>query len=178
MLALWRLLTRTPPRWTVSPRSAFSRAPAALRTIATRASAPLSVRTPQHRGSMTSRSGSRALATEATPVSTINNVSSGDFTRQEVELDGGRKMPFYVYNKRIDKPLLDKREYRLIRLENELEALLICDTETDKASAAMDVRVGHLSDPPSLQGMAHFCEHLLFMGTKKYPRENLSLIHI
>ena len=121
---------------------------------------------------MTSRSGSRALATEATPVSTISNVSSGDFTRQEVELDGGRKMPFYVYNKRIDKPLLDKREYRLIRLENELEALLICDTETDKASAAMDVRVGHLSDPPSLQGMAHFCEHLLFMGTKKYPREN------
>lgn len=24
----------------------------------------------------------------------------------------------------------------------------------------------------NLQGLAHFCEHLLFMGTEKYPKEN------
>ncbi|KAK4053747.1 metalloprotease [Microbotryomycetes sp. JL201] len=69
----------------------------------------------------------------------------------------------------------DDRQYRLIMLENGMEALLISDPKADKASAAMDVKVGHLSDPEDLQGLAHFCEHLMFMGTEKagrYPREN------
>ncbi|KAM3578800.1 metalloprotease [Umbelopsis sp. WA50703] len=74
------------------------------------------------------------------------------------------------------KPLLksdnDDRDYRLIRLSNKLEVLLIHDKDTDKSSAALDVHVGHLSDPNDLQGLAHFCEHLLFMGTEKYPKEN------
>lgn len=48
-----------------------------------------------------------------------------------------------------------------------MEVLLIHDPLTDKAAAAMDVRVGHLNDPEDLQGLAHFCEHLMFMGTDK-----------
>lgn len=48
-----------------------------------------------------------------------------------------------------------------------MEVLLISDPKADKASAAMDVKVGHLSDPEDLQGLAHFCEHLMFMGTEK-----------
>lgn len=59
------------------------------------------------------------------------------------------------------------RSGRLIMLENGMEALLISDPTTDKAAAAMDVKVGHLSDPEDLQGLAHFCEHLMFMGTEK-----------
>lgn len=55
----------------------------------------------------------------------------------------------------------------LIMLANGMEALLISDPTTDKASAAMDVKVGHLQDPEDLQGLAHFCEHLMFMGTEK-----------
>lgn len=31
---------------------------------------------------------------------------------------------------------------------------------------------GCMSDPWKLQGLAHFLEHMLFMGTKKYPEEN------
>jgi len=31
------------------------------------------------------------------------------------------------------------------------------------------VRVGATSDPPVLQGLAHFCEHMLFLGSQKYP---------
>ncbi|KAJ2317613.1 metalloprotease, partial [Coemansia sp. RSA 2681] len=41
-----------------------------------------------------------------------------------------------------------------------------------KSCAALDVNVGSLADPPAFQGLAHFCEHLLFMGTTKYPKEN------
>lgn len=26
-----------------------------------------------------------------------------------------------------------------------------------------------MSDPPELPGLAHFCEHMLFLGTEKYP---------
>lgn len=80
--------------------------------------------------------------------------------------------PYAIYNKCFEMSSLDDRTYRLIKLGNGLEAMVIHDPETDKASAAMDVRVGHLSDPIELQGLAHFCEHLLFMGTEKYPREN------
>ena len=29
-----------------------------------------------------------------------------------------------------------------------------------------------MSDPDELPGLAHFCEHMLFLGTKKYPEEN------
>ena len=29
-----------------------------------------------------------------------------------------------------------------------------------------------MSDPWKLQGLAHFLEHMLFMGTTKYPEEN------
>lgn len=31
---------------------------------------------------------------------------------------------------------------------------------------------GHMSDPDELPGLAHFCEHMLFLGTEKYPDEN------
>eukprot|EP00467_Chlorarachnion_reptans_P001150 CAMPEP_0114521978 /NCGR_PEP_ID=MMETSP0109-20121206/20500_1 /TAXON_ID=29199 /ORGANISM="Chlorarachnion reptans, Strain CCCM449" /LENGTH=994 /DNA_ID=CAMNT_0001703171 /DNA_START=54 /DNA_END=3038 /DNA_ORIENTATION=+ len=66
----------------------------------------------------------------------------------------------------------DARVYRVIKLKNELEAILISDPNTDKAGAAIDVHVGHFSDPNELPGLAHFLEHMLFMGTKTFPDEN------
>lgn len=36
----------------------------------------------------------------------------------------------------------------------------------------MDVNVGSMADPDDVPGLAHFLEHLLFMGTAKYPEEN------
>ncbi|KAI1326360.1 ubiquitin carboxyl-terminal hydrolase-like protein [Xylariaceae sp. FL0255] len=67
---------------------------------------------------------------------------------------------------------VDNRKYRLIRLPNKLEALLVHDADTDKGSAALDVNVGYFRDDVEMPGMAHAVEHLLFMGTKKYPEEN------
>ncbi|KAI1004510.1 putative zinc protease [Podosphaera aphanis] len=72
----------------------------------------------------------------------------------------------------LETPSLDDRSYRVIRLPNQLEILLVHDAETDKASAAMDVNVGNFCDEEDMPGMAHAVEHLLFMGTKKYPIEN------
>ncbi len=67
----------------------------------------------------------------------------------------------------LETPALDDRQYRVIKLENQLEVLLVQDADTDKASAAMDVNVGNFSDPPEFPGMCHIIEHMLFMGTKK-----------
>ena len=66
----------------------------------------------------------------------------------------------------------DDRSYRLLVLPNLLQALLVHDPDTDKAAAALDVGVGHWADPPHLPGLAHFLEHMLFLGTDKYPDEN------
>jgi insulysin len=35
----------------------------------------------------------------------------------------------------------------------------------------MNVRVGSLEDPENREGLAHFCEHMLFLGTEKYPNQ-------
>lgn len=67
----------------------------------------------------------------------------------------------------IEQSTNDDRDYRLIRLDNGMECLLVSDPKTDKSAAGISVRVGHLSDPENAPGMAHFCEHLLFMGTEK-----------
>ena len=67
----------------------------------------------------------------------------------------------------LEKPELDDRSYRVIRLPNKLEALLVHDPDTDKASASVNVNVGSFSDADDMPGMAHAVEHLLFMGTKK-----------
>uniref|UniRef100_A0A183ATP8 Peptidase_M16 domain-containing protein n=1 Tax=Echinostoma caproni TaxID=27848 RepID=A0A183ATP8_9TREM len=66
----------------------------------------------------------------------------------------------------------DKRVYKAYRASNDMRVLLISDPETDKAAACMTVNVGSLCDPRQLPGLAHFCEHMLFLGTEKYPQEN------
>jgi len=40
----------------------------------------------------------------------------------------------------IAKPSLDRRLYRVIQLENELEALLVSDSEVQQSAASMDVK--------------------------------------
>lgn len=126
------------------------------------------------------------------------------------------------------KPPNDRRLYRLIRLSNGLEAILVHDPQiypdgppslplnedddndeeheqeeeeeegeeddeeegdegdedemkvdgpmgapqTKKAAAAMCVGIGSFSDPFEAQGLAHFLEHMLFMGSEQFPDEN------
>jgi len=63
----------------------------------------------------------------------------------------------------------DKREYRAIRLDNKLEVIMVSDPESDKSAAALSVGVGLMFDPMSQQGMAHYLEHMLFLGTDRFP---------
>ena len=63
----------------------------------------------------------------------------------------------------------DEREYRLLTLENQMQVLLISDPDTLKAAASLDVNVGSGDNPEGRGGLAHFLEHMLFLGTDKYP---------
>lgn len=63
----------------------------------------------------------------------------------------------------------DFKKYRSLTLDNGLRVLLVHNKETDKCAAALAVNVGHFNDPHNRQGLAHFLEHMLFLGTKKYP---------
>lgn len=73
----------------------------------------------------------------------------------------------------LEHPDLDDRSYRVIELPNKLEALLVHDAQTDKASASLNVNVGNFSDDEDMPGMAHAVEHLLFMGTEKVSRNSI-----
>lgn len=64
------------------------------------------------------------------------------------------------------------REYKYIELNNKLSALLVSDSTAKQSSSALVVGVGSFSDPPNIPGIAHFLEHMLFMGSSKYPSEN------
>ncbi|WCE28939.1 insulinase family protein [Vibrio sp. SCSIO 43137] len=64
----------------------------------------------------------------------------------------------------------DTNHYRYLTLDNGLRVLLVQDDHAQKAAAALAVNVGHFDDPADRQGLAHYLEHMLFLGTSKYPK--------
>eukprot|EP00435_Cladocopium_sp_Y103_P016958 s317_g4.t1 len=72
----------------------------------------------------------------------------------------------------VEKSPLDNRNYKASTLRNGLRVLCCSDTAADRAAAALDVHVGYFSDPDDIPGLAHFCEHMLFLGTEPFPEEN------
>ena len=73
---------------------------------------------------------------------------------------------------KILKPPLDKRTYDTFTLPNGLKVLLCSDPASTTSAVAMNVHVGACSDPVEIPGLAHFCEHMLFLGTEMYPEED------
>ncbi|CAN0363807.1 unnamed protein product, partial [Scytosiphon promiscuus] len=75
----------------------------------------------------------------------------------------------------VEKSPNDDREYLAMELPNGMKVILVSDPDTKISAAAMDVHVPYakgLNVPLyDLPGLAHFCEHLLFLGTDKYPDE-------
>ncbi|KAM7347169.1 nardilysin-like isoform 1-T3 [Cochliomyia hominivorax] len=92
-----------------------------------------------------------------------------------------------------DKSENDKKDYKCFILSNGLKVLLVSDCKTgcesknecldlkenepqkaeEKLSAvAILLDVGAYHQPRNYEGLAHFLEHMLFMGSEKYPVEN------
>lgn len=73
----------------------------------------------------------------------------------------------------IRKSTVDNNVYLHKILSNGINVLLVQNPEFTKSSCALSVEVGSLDEPADCPGLAHFLEHMLFMGTKKYPGESM-----
>ena len=69
----------------------------------------------------------------------------------------------------IQKSPNDDRTYAAVLLPNQLQVVLVSDPSLQNAAASLAVGVGSAQDPDAQPGLAHYLEHMLFLGTKKYP---------
>lgn len=69
----------------------------------------------------------------------------------------------------INKSVSDPREYKAIKLNNDMTVLLVSDPKATKSLAAVALPVGSIENPNSQLGLAHYLEHMVLMGSKKYP---------
>ncbi|XP_022651616.1 insulin-degrading enzyme-like isoform X2 [Varroa destructor] len=69
------------------------------------------------------------------------------------------------------KSIADRSDYMGLHLRNGMRVLLASKPDSPTGVAMVCVLVGSMSDPEEIQGLAHFTEHMLFMGSKKYPME-------
>jgi secreted Zn-dependent insulinase-like peptidase len=70
----------------------------------------------------------------------------------------------------IEKSENDTRNYIYKKLKNGLEVVIVSDKDETLCGACLNINVGSaIEDVP---GLAHFLEHMLFMGSKKYPKSN------
>jgi len=72
---------------------------------------------------------------------------------------------------KIIKSPQDKSNYQLKKLNNGIESLLISDSESKLSYVAIIIGTGSFHETDIL-GLAHFLEHMLFLGTSKYPDNN------
>lgn len=63
----------------------------------------------------------------------------------------------------------DNRQYQVIELDNKMRVLLVSDPNAVKSLGSLALPIGSLMDPSDQQGLAHYTEHMVLMGSKKYP---------
>ncbi|KAK6484771.1 nardilysin-like [Huso huso] len=66
----------------------------------------------------------------------------------------------------------DEQDSDFEELEDESDLKKKKSCSEKQSAAALCVGVGSFSDPDDLPGLAHFLEHMVFMGSEKYPAEN------
>lgn len=67
------------------------------------------------------------------------------------------------------QPEADYRDFRLYQLSNGMQALAVHHPRSTEAGFSVAAKTGSLYDPENIPGLAHFLEHMLFLGTSKYP---------
>lgn len=72
---------------------------------------------------------------------------------------------------------IDNNNYKYF-IYNGIRVLLVSNPKFTKSAYAISIGVGSMSDPYDSEGLAHFVEHMLFMGCKKFPNENFFMEHI
>lgn len=79
---------------------------------------------------------------------------------------------FNIINRSITQSPNDPRLYQLIRLNNSLEVLLVSDPDLENSAVSLSVPIGSMHNPEQQLGLAHYLEHMLFLGSERYPTIN------
>ncbi|OQS55396.1 ptrA [Ecytonucleospora hepatopenaei] len=66
----------------------------------------------------------------------------------------------------------DATQYKHFILDNGVKVVLASNKDFDKGAIAVSMGIGSMEDPWETNGLSHFLEHMLFMGSEKYPSEN------
>ena len=61
--------------------------------------------------------------------------------------------------------------YRNFILDNKLEVFLVQEPTLSMVQVSLDVSVGSMHEPDEYNGLAHFLEHILFLGSTKFSEE-------
>lgn len=69
----------------------------------------------------------------------------------------------------LGKGQLDQHTYAYTTLDNGLTVILVSDPLAERSAASLAVKAGSYHDPDKHLGLAHLLEHMLFLGTEKYP---------
>lgn len=70
---------------------------------------------------------------------------------------------------KIIKPISDTREFTGGELNNGIKYIIVKDDKLMKSHVSVCVNAGSYDAPKGYDGLPHFLEHMLFMGSKKYP---------
>jgi insulysin len=73
---------------------------------------------------------------------------------------------------KINSPKFDSRKFYGSKLNNGIKYIIVNDSHLKKSFVTVSVNIGSYSNPEGYDGLAHFLEHMLFMGSKKFPKEN------
>jgi insulysin len=71
---------------------------------------------------------------------------------------------------RINKSINDPRDYYWTELDNKLKVIIIEDFKATMCGALLNINIGSIHE--EIEGLAHFLEHMVFMGSSKYPDES------
>ncbi len=79
---------------------------------------------------------------------------------------------FELIKTSLNKSPTDKALYQGIKLANGMDVLLISDEQANKSLMAVGLPIGSMEDPEQQQGLAHYLEHMILMGSKAFPETN------
>ena len=96
-----------------------------------------------------------------------NQTASGEQKMLPVKAAG-----FEVLQQTVNKSPNDKAIYQAIRLHNGMTVLLISDEKANKSLMSLALPIGSMEDPQQQQGLAHYLEHMILMGSKQFPETN------
>jgi len=74
-----------------------------------------------------------------------------------------------LQNAELIKSPNDPKQYHYQVLTNGLAVLVVHQADSEKSAAALTINVGHFDDPAEREGLSHFLEHMLFLGSANYP---------